>query len=128
MITQTFPSTRPKPQPPVVYSTGNGYHKAQEISLSRNISLAEFWKRDNIVKAQMSGCLLQEGKKYMPNKKEDQEKYGNVIVKQVFRSYFDFPISEPWPSDNTPYTITVQPEKMVGAILCTPDWLSATPL
>ena len=82
-------------------------------ALQFNIDPDEFVRRDKIVRQLYLNCNLHIGERVRPAHDTDFEKYGEVAIKKIFKSYFDFPTVEAidWPDDDDPYIITVSPSK-----------------
>ncbi len=127
MISETFPSLRPKP----VYQYGpqgalvNGkwvsrYTRAGALKITE----AEFDRRDEIVKGLYAECAYYVGKTYFPHSEAKKKEYGACTVRELYRNYYEFPLNEEWPKDDHPFLVTIQSEKMEGLILCTETWLN----
>lgn len=138
MITQSFPSLRPKPPvvvyPPYKYTpplgplggprkpTGWDVQKAEKFKITPE----EFVRRDEIVRKMWRECNWREGDVLCPRGPQSRDKYGtNIKVEGIYRTYHDFHENEKWPSDDEPYIMTVRPERGAngGRICCTPDFL-----
>jgi hypothetical protein len=89
----------------------------------------EFVRRDKIVRQMFLENEFHVGEVLSPIKLGDREKYGNVSVRGIWKSYHDFPTAEAmaWPQDDYPYIMTVQPtakqDDGTELILCNATWL-----
>lgn len=92
------------------------------------ISVDEFNRRNNIVRAEWTECKLREYCHYYPLDTEEKEAYGLCTVKKIYRSYWDFEKSDNWPKDDKPMIITIECEKLEGLVLCTNNWLCPNPI
>lgn len=126
MITKFYPSTRPKLLPAVYYPQQQRPTSAdkQRADLLK-ITPEEFIRRDKIVTKLWFEKPYVKGDRVLPQDKKHKEKYGTIIVKDIFTSYYSFPLKEAmeWPDDDEPYTITAESEKETGLILLHPSWL-----
>jgi hypothetical protein len=100
MIEQSFPSKRPAP----VYQSYKQplWNSARDVALAtaRGISVEEFRRRDQVVKALAATVEVQLYGHGFPRNKAEYNKIGEVVVTGITRSYADFARNEEWKDDN----------------------------
>lgn len=129
MIHETYASTRPLPPIKSHGETiGGRYITAWQRAQQLKITEDEFHRRNAIVKGLYAKCQYRTGFAYMPESDEKAKEYGVCTVKGIFRSYFEFPLAEPWPDDDHPLIVSFTSEAIDGLVLCVEDWLSPVPV
>jgi len=123
MIEQSFPSKRvitlPHQQESKFYTPAE-YAQAH----ARKITVAEFVRRDDLVKKLSTECPLQTGDTAYPANKKGYEEYGAVIVVGITRSYKDFANDTTWPKNDNPMIVTFAPmNDRKSHVFCTSNYL-----
>lgn len=133
MIQQFFASKRPKPVSylPPWKGQQQQHNQSRPNFLDKQradllkITPEEFLRRDKIVTDLWLDKPFMKGDVCSPLSPKHKEKYGTIVIKDIFKDYHAFPIKEAmeWPNDDEPYTITAEAEKETGLILLHPSWL-----
>jgi hypothetical protein len=127
MIKQTFPSKRPKSM--VAHAVQSHDSPLMKEARRRNITPTEFERRQEIVRLLYNKVKVREHCYYNPKHEERRKMYGPCLIKQVFKSYWEFPVSEPWPDDDHPFIITfMSPQKPTQLMLCTEEYFTPIPV
>lgn len=115
--TPFFPPTPPKQTQSSYPSQPNDRpnHMDKQRADQFKISPEEFVRRDKIVRQLNLDTALQynAGQTVECVTEQAREEYGKLLIRQVFKTYHDFPTAEAmnWPQDDKPYLFTVQPVK-----------------
>lgn len=128
MIEKTYPSKRSALSLPWSKNHQVGYNpKDVARAALYGISTEEYMRRDKIIRQQAQECKWRVGQKLFPPNKKEEQLHGLCEVKQIYRTYHDFDITDAkkWPADDKPLFVTVQPERCetYSLICCTPNWL-----
>ncbi len=126
MIEQSFPSKRPK-KLPVVGALNAPWYSSMDYQQahSRKIDVAEFIRRDNLVRKMFIECPYRPGDTGFPINKKDYEKYGVFIVTGILVSYRDTAYDHEWPKNDNPMVVTIKSLKEPTHVMfCTPSWLA----
>lgn len=125
MIEQFFPSKRPKKITVTVLNPPWYSPMDHQQAHSRKIDVAEFIRRDNIIREMWRICQWRNGDTGFPINKKDYEKYGVFIVTGVMSTYRDTAYGHEWPKSDNPMIVTIKSLKAPSQILfCTPEWLT----
>lgn len=128
MIEQFFESKRPKKSYfPTHYPVQQGnYFTATEHAEARlrEITVAEYRRRDKLILDAANACRLETGDKAYPIDAKKYEKYGMCTIIYVVRTYKDMGKAEEWPKNDNPFIIGFRPATMPNdTILCTNGFL-----
>ena len=133
MITQTFRSKRKVVYPPPTvfnnykrqHVNNNAEPQVTAWALARNITVAEFERRDALVKEQAAKVRLFAGQIAYPDSQQGYEQYGPVRVIGKINSYRELPIDEPWPASDMPYIVSFHPVNDANSVVnCTWNYLN----
>jgi hypothetical protein len=137
MLTKTYPTLRPVPTyPPVVYGHPPQQQRhtfypdptrpnPADITWAAKFKITpeEYVRRDKIVRQMWAECPFHTNEVVSPKSQEGRDKWGTrLVVKQVFKSYFDFDEKDKWPNDDRPLIITAELQNG-NLVICTPDFL-----
>ena len=130
MIYQNYPNpNKPKKALQLPHIARVDYTVAKRLSEQRNITIAEWWRRNGAVERLYKKCAhFTVGNMHFPVNQEARTLYGLCTIKSVFKDYTEVPLAEEWPKDDQPYLITVSSSEQQGLILCTEDWLDPKPV
>jgi hypothetical protein len=123
MIEKSYPSKREKPVHTYMPSTYN--FRDESLAKKRGISVAEWQRRDLIVKDLWFKAGLRKGDVCFPSAKKDYEEMGPVTIINVAACYEDMGLDENWPQNDYPMILTVKGMRKGASIFfCTINWCS----
>ena len=127
MIVQFFPSEKRKAYKPPVTSTHQHYgtqKSAAEKAEALNITVAEYWKRKNMVIDEVKKLKYRVGDKVVPVLKKDADKHGEMEVSGICFDYDHYGEVD-W--NDPPYIISVHKAQGGYTINCTIGWVKPVP-
>jgi len=146
MISQTFPSTRPKypnylnnnnihypntHRTPLAVVQPSGTSDTSYLAMSKfraekcGITTGEWQRRDEIVKDLISKCSFRIGDTCYPPSKEEYEKMGKCLIVGRILSYIEIDHNNDWPPNDNPMLLSIveQKDELRDQIInCTTNW------
>lgn len=147
MLTQTFPSLKPKAAPwqvPVVYGRQQQQQQQPPAGASvyiynrqpqpedrikaakLKLNISEYVRRDDILHDLYKKANCRTGETVYPRDAKKFLEYGPLIVVNITKTMQDWGVSEEWPEDDIPFTLLVRPadaSKNIQPFLCTAGWI-----
>lgn len=130
MITESFPSKRPKVVPTYYPQQQQGYkppwYSPGDVaqSIQRKITTEEYIRRDKIVHELVNASNWFVGDTAFPSNKKDYEKYGVFLVEGIVSSYKDFATDHVWPPSDEPLILTIKNlHKPPTILFCSSSWI-----
>lgn len=122
MITAFYPSEKRKTSSVRVTVYSGGGSAAAEKATKLGITIAEYWRRKNLVQKERADCSFKLGDKVYPTKLKDFRRHGEMQIVGICNDYDHYGTVD-W--NDPPFILSVR-DNFGNSVQCTRGWVSFT--